>query len=68
MRSIIITIAAIFLASCASSPATPTAVYDNKTNLPRTVAKAPTNEFVGTSASTNRLADSKPSWYAYGHP
>ena len=67
MRSIIIAIATIFLASCASAPATPTTVYDNKTNLPRAVAKAPSSEFVGTSASAKQSA-AKPTWYAFGHP
>jgi len=66
MRLFITAIATILLAACASVPATPTAVYDQKTNLARTVAKAPASEFVGTSASAKR--STTPSWYAFGHP
>jgi hypothetical protein len=68
MRLLIAAIGTILLAGCASVPAAPTAVYDQKTNLARTVAKAPANEFVGTSASAKRSATATPSWYAFGHP
>ena len=67
MRLFIGIIATIVLAGCASAPATPTAVYDNKSNLTRAVAKAPSSEFVGTSAAARARA-AKPSWYAFGHP
>ena len=70
MRTIITAIAAtILLAACASVPAgqTATTVYDHKTNLARSVATAPANEFVGTSASA-KASNPKPSWYAFGHP
>jgi hypothetical protein len=70
MRTIITAVAAtVFFAACASVPAsqTVTRVYDHKTNLARSVATAPANEFVGTSASA-KPSTAKPSWYAFGHP
>lgn len=68
MRLLISIIGSLLLAACASAPATQTAtVYDRKTNLPTTVAKAPASEFVGTSASATKVAKT-PSWYAFGHP
>lgn len=65
MRLLISVIGSLLLAACASVPATQTAtVYDHKANLTRSVAKAPSSEFVGTSASPTKA----PSWHAFGHP
>lgn len=59
--------ATLLLAGCASVPAIPTTVHDQKHNLNRTVAKAPAGEFVGTSASAKSTKAGQ-SWYVFGHP
>lgn len=69
MRSFLSVIAAVFLASCASTPRIDTAkVVDNKYNTIRYASKQQESEFVGTSANASGSTKAKPSWYKYGHP
>ncbi len=67
MRVIPLTLAVSFVAGCATTtpPANVTKVYDHKYGTYSYVAKAPQNEFVGTSAPA---ADPKPAWFRFQHP
>ena len=68
MRTILIAIAALLLASCATTTSRTevSKVYDHKYNTVHYVAKQPQSEFVGTSANASSTA--QPSWYKFGHP
>ncbi|HEX9277865.1 MAG TPA: hypothetical protein VGA51_15890 [Casimicrobiaceae bacterium] len=66
MRAILLAVAALFLAGCASAPANTTAVYDHKYNTYSFAKNSSQSEFVGTSAAADVKA--RPSWYKFGHP
>jgi hypothetical protein len=69
MRALLIAVAAIFVAGCATTPPTGqrVAVYDHKTNETHYVYRSTDSDFVGTSAKTD-AQKAKPSWYKVGHP
>lgn len=69
MRGLLIAIAAIFVAGCATAPTgDKIAVYDHKNNVTRYAYRSSDSEFVGTSAKTPSAQQAKPSWYSFGHP
>jgi PBP1b-binding outer membrane lipoprotein LpoB len=59
MRTFVITLAALFIAGCATAPANTTAVYDHKYNTYSFVKKSSQEDFVGTSAAAGKAT---PSW------
>ena len=69
MRALLIAIAAVFVAGCATAPAgEKIAVYDHKNNYTRYAYRSADSDFVGTSAKTPSAQNTKPSWYSFGHP
>ena len=69
MRALLIAIAAVFVAGCATAPAGERiAVYDHKNNYTRYAYRSVDSDFVGTSAKTPSAQNTKPSWYSWGHP
>ena len=70
MRALLIAVATIFVAGCATTPPTGqrVAVYDHKNSVTRYAYKSADSEFVGTSAKTPSAQKTQPSWYAFGHP
>ena len=59
MRTLLITLAGLSIAGCATAPANTIAVYDHKYNTYSFVPKSSPNDFVGTSAAA---AKPTPSW------
>ena len=59
MRALLGTVAALFLAGCATAPANTIAVYDHKYNTYSFVPKGISNDFVGTSAAALKRT---PAW------
>lgn len=69
MRTVLLFLAAAFLAGCASTPVSNLAkVYDRKSNTTTYVVQKAEGDFVGTSANAVKAEKAKPSWYRYGHP
>jgi len=69
MRAVLIAVAAVFVAGCATTPAgEKIAVYDHKNNVTRYAYRSADSDFVGTSAKTPSAQKTTPSWYAFGHP
>jgi hypothetical protein len=69
MRAVLIAIATVFVAGCATAPmGEKIAVYDHKNNVTRYAYRSADSDFVGTSAKTPNAQQAKPSWYAFGHP
>ena len=68
MRALLIAVASIFVAGCATTPPTGqrVAVYDHKTNEIHYVYRSTDSDFVGTSAKTPSATN--PSTYRVGHP
>ena len=67
MRALLIAVAAIVFAGCATVPpgAQRVAVYDHRTNEIHYVYRSVDSDFVGTSAKT---PGAKPPTYKVGHP
>ena len=67
MRALLIAVATIFVAGCATTApiGQKVAVYDHKTNETHYVYRSTDSDFVGTSAKT---PSAKPSTYRVGHP
>lgn len=59
MRALLGTLAALFVAGCASAPADKFAVYDHKYNTYSFVQKEAANDFIGTSAASSKRT---PAW------
>ena len=69
MRALLIAIAAVFVAGCATAPAgEKIAVYDHKNNTTHYAYRSADSDFVGTSAKAPSAQNTKPSWYSFGHP
>jgi len=70
MRALLIAVATIFVAGCATAPPVGqrVAVYDHKTNETHYVYRSADSDFVGTSAKTPGEQKTKPSSYRVGHP
>ena len=72
MRALLIAIAAVFVAGCATAPAgekvEKIAVYDHKNNYTRYAYRSTDSDFVGTSAKAPSEQKAQPSWYRFGHP
>jgi uncharacterized protein YceK len=69
MRTLLVVIAVIFVAGCASTARSDLAkVYDRKSNTTTYAAKPSESEFVGMSASARGSTKAQPGWYRYGHP
>ena len=74
MRALLTPIVAIFIAGCATAPATaPTggkiAVYDHKYGVTRYATRSVKSDSVGTSGKTQTTKKKQPSWYGgFGHP
>ena len=69
MRALLTAVAAIFVASCATTPPTGqrVAVYDHKTNETHYVYRSADSDFVGASAKTPSTQKAKPGGYPFGH-
>ena len=70
MRALLIAVATIFVAGCATAPPVGqrVAVYDHKTNETHYVYRSTDSDFVGASAKTPSAQQTTPSWYRVGHP
>ena len=70
MRALLIALATMFVAGCATAPPVGqrVAVYDHKTNETHYVYRSTDSDFVGASAKTPSAQQTKPSWYSFGHP
>src|SRR5260221_228236 len=69
MRALLMAIATIFVAGCATAPAgEKIAVYDHKNSVTRYANRSAESDFVGTSAKKPSAQPAKPSWYSFGHP
>ena len=69
MRALLIAVATIFVAGCATAPPVGQriAVYDHKTNETHYVYRSADSDFVGASAKTPSAPWAKPGGYPFGH-
>ncbi len=65
MRALLMAIAAIFVAGCATTPPAgqKIAVYDHRNNVTHYVYRSTDSDFVSTSAKAQDAQKVKPSWY-----
>jgi type IV pilus biogenesis protein CpaD/CtpE len=72
MRAVLFVIVAVFIAGCASAPASQPsqkiAVYDHRNMVTKYVDRSNESNFVGTSAKEKSATKTQPSWYRFGHP
>jgi len=69
MRALLIAVAAVFVAGCATAPPVGqrVAVYDHKTNQIHYVDRSTDSDFVGASEKTPSARWAKPGGYPFGH-
>ena len=69
MRALLIAVATIFVAGCATAPPVGqrVAVYDHKTNETHYVYRSADSDFVGASATTPSKRWAKPGGWPFGH-
>ena len=69
MRALLIAVATIFVAGCATAPASgqKVAIYDHKYNQYHFVNQSTDSDFVGASAKTPSVQKAKPGGYPFGH-